>query len=342
MKQRSSEKPGRRIEPLKEFVWKAYRTGYRWFHSSPPHARWAISSGVDKETESQNSNSYEPLKDEPGLFRAFAAVAPHREEILSFVNQHGLLGGRFTQAWKFRDAKPTPIDARVELLRDWMTEILFMREMVQLWDAVQTHDQKSIRRRIQWTSDDSAVFQSAYHAASVDLPHPWLEEPWLIDLDVEHSALGVRGWVVHPDRDAIETIEYLRSERIETALHFLQLVANKKLIDHRIAGPALQYRGYERLEWRHLPSSLIGALWLQFADAIATNRNFNQCLYCKRWFEVSPDTARRDKHYCSQTCRTRAYRTRRAEARRLYALGATLDELAQKFGSDAATIQGWL
>jgi hypothetical protein len=339
MKENSSKNPGRRIGPLNEFIWWVYEAGYMWCRSRSPEQRWAITSGVDEETESQHSKAYEPLKQEPGLFRAFADVVPHREEILAFVNQYGLLGGRLTGQWEFTDSEGPSSLTRTELLRDWMIEILFMREMVQLWNAVQGRDEKSIRRRIRWI-DDAALFENS-RDESLSLPTTWAE-PLAMILDPDHSSLRMRGWVVLPGRDGSEWVEYLRSEWIATALYFLRAIVNRKLADHEIGRPTLQYRGHERLEWQHLPSSLLGALWLQFADAIAANRSFNQCLFCKRWFDVAADGSRRDKHYCSQTCRTGAYRTRRIEAQRLHALGSTVEELAERFGSDPATIRGWL
>ena len=340
MKENSPPTSDSRTGPLKEFVWKVHKAGYGWFrpsmHGEPP--RWVISSGVDGETESRHSKSYEPLKDEPGLFRAFANVVPHREEILGFVNQHGLLGSATIEC-TITDPESRSISAGVESLRDWMTEILFMREMVQLWDSVQGRDEKSIRRKIRWFRR-GAWFDNTRVGS---IPRSWSDGIFSTELDVDHSSLRMRGWVVHTDSyEPRETTERLRSEWIETALYFLQTIVNEKLSEHAIGRPVLQSRGHGRLGWEHLPSSLLGALWLQFADAIATNRNFNQCLFCKRCFEVAPDLARRDKLYCSQTCRTRAYRTRRIEAKRLYALGSTVEELAQRFGSDPAIVRRWL
>jgi hypothetical protein len=221
-----------------------------------------------------------------------------------------------------------------------MVEILLMRELVQLWDSVRARDQKSIRERIRWISETSAVFESSREAAAIALP-PATERLWVIDLDVDHM-LCMRGWAVHEDRDDLETVEYLRSELIETALYFLETSVNTKLNEHKIGRPLLQYRAYQQLEWQHLPASLIGALWVQFADAIVTSRNFSQCPFCKESFEVKPGVARKDKLYCSQTCRTRAYRMRRIEARRLYVLGSTVEELAQRFDSDPTIVRRWL
>jgi hypothetical protein len=64
-----------------------------------------------------------------------------------------------------------------------------------------------------------------------------------------------------------------------------------------------------------MPTCLIGALWLQLAQSIDGNKQFRQCEACRAWFELAPDKARADKAYCSQACRSRAYRLRLKQAR---------------------------
>jgi hypothetical protein len=332
-----------RANPLNSFEWRVYRRGYTWFRLDGPPSlerHYAISSGVDVEAEHENSRTYRPLKVEPGLFRVFANTVANREGILAFANQYGLLQDDVGSE-ELQIAGEPLISCRMELLRDWMKAVLFMRMMVDLWDSIQSHDKGKIRKHIKWFTEGCAVFESSHHAASLLLPR--LEEgPCSVELDANHSSIRVRGWAAHPDRYDRELIEYLQSEWIETALVFLMDVVNKELYDHQIGSPMLVYSGYERLGWQHSAQNLVGALWLQFADAIATNRNFQQCFGCKKWFAAAYDLARSDKQYCSQTCRTRAYRTRRNEARRLHALGSTLEELAKRLGSDPATIRGWL
>lgn len=69
-----------------------------------------------------------------------------------------------------------------------------------------------------------------------------------------------------------------------------------------------------------MPNSLIGELWLQLARTIDSDKRFRQCRECRRWFELSPDKARTDKEYCSQACRSRAYRARMRSSRQAASL----------------------
>jgi hypothetical protein len=90
------------------------------------------------------------------------------------------------------------------------------------------------------------------------------------------------------------------------------------------------------------PLNLIGALWLQFARAIVGEKQFRKCLTCERWFEVSPEVFRTNRLYCSEGCRSRAYRARRERAVELAAEGKTPKQIADELDSDIKTIKGWL
>ena len=60
-----------------------------------------------------------------------------------------------------------------------------------------------------------------------------------------------------------------------------------------------------------VPSDLRTWLWLQFAEAVRKNTAFNQCGYCCDWFEIRPPATRKSRGYCSESCRSKAYRKRK-------------------------------
>jgi hypothetical protein len=62
-----------------------------------------------------------------------------------------------------------------------------------------------------------------------------------------------------------------------------------------------------------VPDSLLSALWLQFALAIAEDKRFRRCKQCGRWFQVYQDEDRRTarKEFCQDACKSRDYRLRR-------------------------------
>ena len=62
-----------------------------------------------------------------------------------------------------------------------------------------------------------------------------------------------------------------------------------------------------------VPTSLLGALWLQCALAIAGDRTYRRCASCQEWFWVSPEGGGKRRHsdYCGSTCKVREWRKRK-------------------------------
>ena len=124
------------------------------------------------------------------------------------------------------------------------------------------------------------------------------------------------------------------------ALSVVRHHVNKQLEER--AAPRLAWSA-ERpaLELRLEPSSLLGALWLQLASAIARGVRFRRCAECGLWFELSPGSARSDKLYHSNACRTRAFRRRR-EALALHAESLPVEEIARRVGAEPEIVAAWL
>jgi hypothetical protein len=60
------------------------------------------------------------------------------------------------------------------------------------------------------------------------------------------------------------------------------------------------------------PTSLLAAMWFQFAGAIDRATSFGPCEECSAWIDQAVDSNRPDKRYCSLACKQRAYRKRKA------------------------------
>ena len=92
--------------------------------------------------------------------------------------------------------------------------------------------------------------------------------------------------------------------------------------------PAVQHLACARRAHRRC----LGAV----ARAVERNNEFRRCSECGIWFELSPQTARSHKQFCSNACRTKAYRKRQAEAARLHGEGLALEDIARELESDPA------
>ena len=95
-------------------------------------------------------------------------------------------------------------------------------------------------------------------------------------------------------------------------------------------------------ELRFVPRCLIDAIWLQFAEAVCGNKNYRQCLVCGKPFELSPDTARTSRLFCSDSCKMHSYRQRKTKTANLWDQGVSVQEIAEAVGSDEAYVHKWV
>jgi hypothetical protein len=128
---------------------------------------------------------------------------------------------------------------------------------------------------------------------------------------------------------------------LQTAAWMLQFPINKRLREE--TNVTLVYSHEEgRQRMYILPKNLIGAMWLQFAQAVDGNTTFRRCAHCGTWFEISPNSGfRTNRAYCTDPCKSKAYRKRK-EALRLHDEGIPVGKIASKLDADIKTIEGWL
>ncbi len=98
----------------------------------------------------------------------------------------------------------------------------------------------------------------------------------------------------------------------------------------------------ERVALQVVPVSLAGAVWAQFAQAVAGDYDHRQCAECGAWFAVNPEASRTSRLYCGEACRARHYRTKKASARRLHGEGRPLKAITEELQTDITTLKGWL
>jgi hypothetical protein len=98
----------------------------------------------------------------------------------------------------------------------------------------------------------------------------------------------------------------------------------------------------KRLRLEVIPRTFSAFIWLQFGRAVAEGKEYSRCLECDSYFEHSATTARTNRRFCSNACRSKNYRERQEEARRRHAEGWSLHEIVRYLDSDKVTVQGWL
>jgi hypothetical protein len=142
-------------------------------------------------------------------------------------------------------------------------------------------------------------------------------------------------------RQAMATWDRLRRGSAgEQEVRRLQDIVDKQLLGS--VSPRLESVQRGGLELAVVPLTLRGVLWLQFAQAVSGNKEFRTCRTCREWFKVSPESARTNRQFCSEACRSRAYRGRKEQAQRLAAEGRSPKDIAAELGSDVKTVRGWI
>ena len=94
-----------------------------------------------------------------------------------------------------------------------------------------------------------------------------------------------------------------------------------------------EIRNQPAVYWQ--PASLLSCLWLELALAVESKKptDFKRCKECRRRFDTA-EGKRQDSKFCREACRTKNYRERKKEARRLRDKGVSLQIIAKKLQSD--------
>lgn len=271
-------------------MWPKPLAGHEWifarraeFAAEPDDVepeRFLVTSTPDNEP--QRIVRYSPLATATGLFRHFAETTPDEAGILAFANAYGSLGGTIEENLRSETA---PFPRLVgEAFSEWVRAIDQLRTVLSAWDAAKASDTAFLGRSIHW-NEDTVYFLSdtTYERIGSSLDDP---------------SMGMR----FEEGDLLAPAQELVRRRVNT-----------QLVDHRVA-PRLLWNAGEEMDIRFNPVSLIGALWFQFARAIAGNKAFKQCQNCKNWIEVGGDrSARSDKKFCSPSCKAAFHRKNKTE-----------------------------
>ena len=169
-------------------------------------------------------------------------------------------------------------------LEFWEDEIQRLRSAVKLWDAIPEKGHAYLKEVIKWKKSPKRVL------------YMYSESNWKTIDRIDTTGFQIKfGDLVWP-----------------AYLH-LQDVINNALND-RVA-PKMLWDESNELKLFHVPKNLLGAMWLQFADAVTYNLEYRACGWCGKPFEVTRST-RSDRLYCSNSCRVSASRKRTRSVKR--------------------------
>jgi hypothetical protein len=270
----------------------------------------------------QQTRSLAPLETHSGLFRLFADLAPTRACIQAFANAYGPLWDEESQKGTLRSS-----GGRHPQYKHWVFHILLLRGAITLWELWRRQDTEGLATYVHWDEGSDVRIDthpdckptSVRDSLLGDFPDGTEDElRWAVgeDSHLHHDA--------HGGPPQLHILKYFDSNEdappfsagdlsmpacaylgtlVETVL---TTTWTYRMIVARTTGALAQ---------RFEPPALLDALWQQFAVAITEGKTYQQCPACSKWFELSPSLNRADKRFCSDACRTRAYRQRLAYAR---------------------------
>lgn len=256
--------------------------------------------------------TYRPLKSEPALFRTFASLRDAEDVFATFAGRYGDL---YDGDHLVRDGKVLSQDDGLDegpgfdgvgnTFAVWKAHRGLLAFALRLWDALnegRARDVIGTDLVLKATPDD-------------DIDDPARRLPMriqgrigelLVDLGAHPSAIpalgGAYSWLGY----ASKTSSPEAIVRSALATLITEMCGS---VDVAMEVSSAQPGGL-RLTFE--VSSLIGAMWLQFALAVDGNREYRSCPVCGEWWD-STET-RSDRQTCSDRCRKRRHRAEVGQA----------------------------
>lgn len=326
---------------LFEFAWFVPDSGYRVIPVRPKEAkndlsdRYGIWDGAYP-FEDRAGDYHHPLVSFPALFREFASIeadAMNKKgwtSMCAFAGNHGLLGINESahQLDKlFSRTKGELITC--EYTDDWEDEIWRMAEAVTLLDALHSSDAESLGKLVFWESE---------HRVTVKL-----DKKLGRDTPLKIHPRKTMHYTVANSHTLMERYGLSHGDIFGPVQVCLSQIVNDKLHGAMRAAILHDTETHE-LKLRMVPTSLLGAMWLQLSQELTGGIKSRQCAECGKWFEISLEQSgfRRNRQYCSDGCRMAAYRRRKERAVQLATEGIKPDQIAKELDSDPKTVRGWI
>jgi len=347
-------------ESIINFSWEIPKHGFKWDERCLRGVKGTSLFLVERDASAENvefhgrdssSSHYDPLTI-TGLFRTFADIKPTRESIVQFANRYGFLGGRARLSLRSVESGKRRAYCNGEALETWVVEVLTMRHALEFWRRTRAGDMKWLSQFIRWREVPKLGATLATYAGpkiqpAASLPPLQLSFPigWQAELPANPMDRNVfASWAPSALRHGPpKPVFFPLGVELAPAWTALQGIINTKL-SHYPANANVGWSDGARnkvLRLKLVPTSLISALWLQFAIGVEGDRQYRQCETCHVWFEVGVH-AREDAKFCRNACRFKAYRMRQVTARKLHSQGRATEEIAERVHSDVETVRGWI
>jgi hypothetical protein len=290
--------------------------------------------------EGAKLQEYRPLRIGMALHREFAACELTPEGFLRFANRYGRLGIFLSRVDVAAAPGVSPGKAKVECFEDWRGTAVVMGEALRLWDAVGKGDTDRLAEVIRWEGDT---------VVSYFPPDEVLNRMKTTRKDWEKERKGVNGYDLLSSGSKVCEPEptIAKGNVLYPSTIFVHSLINVWL-RRSVQTMLIWDQKSKRSILQESPVNLFGFMALQFAKEVYSHRLPQRCQVCGCWFDLGrvPERSRRltrsDRETCSNACRTRAYRQRQAEARRMFADGKSAKQIAKALGCKLGAVEKWV
>jgi len=234
--------------------------------------------------------------DIPDLYRRFARLKTSRDAILGFANSYGLIGiGRriILDEGENPDGSRWTAEKVVEFGHEWAREIILMRAAVatlNLMDEALGMNVPELSERFEFRSGGWHVRRELVPGYAGQGKTDW------IDLSVWAEEDG-----------CFESLE--ADNLVPAATEYLRVTANRQLAG-RVEAVLAWDDDRTKTSLVYRPTSLLGAMWMQFAATLTRTNNSRACIECGKLF----DFVRRNRVFCSEACQKRYGRRKARQA----------------------------
>jgi hypothetical protein len=195
-----------------------------------------------------------------------------------------------------------------------------MRRAVFVWNCLEKRAEKALSQHFVWEEFNDTRMVSYRSSPESDSFH---------DRRVASEESPGQLWEELKGRDVFKAAWF----------YLMQLINERLDVD---AKSVLAWvKATKRVNRVFAPKNLLGALWLQFEQAITGKADYRECEVCGELFDVSGFGRRSDKRYCTDACRAKASREWRKQALEMWAggKGKSVKEIAEQLGVEEGKVR---
>lgn len=261
-----------------EFSWNTCPDGYEWKRADK-NSPWTLVPASLRVEERR------PLESNSGLFLSFSKQDGTKESFKQFAQENGLLQSRLADS------------SHGEELVYWIEAFSTMRDVVSLWEAIESANIETLKKRI--TAERGVLSCETYP--------DFIKRRGRVTYGGSYVLMlgAYRGQ--EPDQ-----FEYLNAARV-----VLVYEINLGLRDlYESTKPMIILTRNSDLQLTLAPETLLAAMWLQLAQAASSHYALKLCPGCRNYFTAGAGNnprsgavgRRADAKVCSEACRKRVAR----------------------------------